>query len=136
MLIAVGAALGVYWFALFLVTHLPPEFLLRGFSSSEQMLADGNDKVVHLIAYAGLAFLFASCQWVRGIDDRRLIRLTLLIPGAYAIIDELLQIPVRRTADVMDCLADWCGVLLGLGCFLLAKIVVTQWGGRASSAEA
>lgn len=136
LLLAAGAALGIYWFALFLATHLPPELLLRGFSSSEQMLADGNDKVIHLIAYAGLSFLFASCQWLRGIDDRRLIRLTLVIPGLYAILDELLQIPVRRSADVMDCLADWCGVLIGLACFLLARAVVTQLGGRVSSAEA
>lgn len=136
LLLAVGAALGVYWFALFVLTHLPPELLLRGFSSSEQMLANGNDKVMHFIAYAGLSFLFAFCQWLRGVDDRRLIRLTIVIPGLYAILDELLQIPVRRSADVMDCFADWCGVLIGLACFLLTRTVMTQLGGGVSSAEA
>jgi len=91
---------------------------------------------LHGIAYAGLTFLFASWQWMRGADDRRLIVLSLIVPGLYAIFDELLQIPVRRTADLMDCFADWGGVLAGLTCFLLTRIIIGQIGGRVSSAEA
>lgn len=136
LLLVVGAALGVYWIALFIMTHLPPEILLRGISSADELMADGGDKLMHLIAYSGLTFLFASWQWMRGADDRRLIRLSIIVPGLYAILDELLQIPVRRTADLMDCFADWGGVLTGLACFLLARAIVSQLGGYVSSAEA
>ncbi|MBD3672608.1 MAG: VanZ family protein [Planctomycetaceae bacterium] len=117
------------------MTHLPPEMLLRGISSADELMADGGDKFFHFAAYAGLSFLFACWQWTRGASDRRVISLSLIVPGLYAVLDELLQIPVRRMADIMDCCADWGGVLAGFACFLLAKTLVGQFGGDASSAE-
>jgi len=125
-----GAALGIYWLVLFVFTHLPPELLT---SSANRMMADGGDKTLHCVAYAGLSFLFAGWMWMRDRVDRSLIGVTLLVTGLYAIVDELLQIPVRRTADVMDVFADWCGILIGLGCFLLVKMTWSQWGRRVAS---
>lgn len=132
----VGGALGIYWFVMFVMTHLPPEMLLRGISSADELMADGGDKLLHFAAYAGLTFLFACWLWTRGTDNRRVTYLSLIAPGLYAVLDELLQIPVRRMADIMDCCADWAGVLAGFACFLLAKNLVRQFGGDASSAEA
>ena len=131
----VGAALGIYWFALFVMTHLPPEMLRWGVSSADQMMADGGDKVLHFVAYAGLAFLFASWQWMRGASDLRLTKLTIITLFSYAIIDELLQSLVSRTADIMDAGADWIGVLIGLSLFFLTKAALTCFSNRVSSAK-
>lgn len=128
LLIAVGIALGAYWTFLFVMTHLPPEMLFRHFSSADEYLDDGGDKLMHLLAYGGLSFLF--CLWLsfRGVEDRRLWRITAVTLGCYAVIDELLQIPFRRTADVRDCLADWAGVAMGLLCFFAARLIIDRLG--------
>jgi len=89
-------------------------------------MAEGGDKVMHLVAYALLAFLFASWLGMRGMEDRRLALRTLGILAIYAVLDELLQIPVRRTADVVDCVADWLGIVVGFASFLLVRAILTQ----------
>ena len=142
LLFVSGAVLGIYWLLLFVMTHLPPEMLSRVlfsfFSAGDEVLDEGGDKTVHLLAYAGLAFLFTSWLWMRGVDEFRLWKLTVIVLGGYAVADELLQIPFRRNADFGDCLADWAGVVIGSVCFLAVRLLVGRFGFRhtAPSAEA
>lgn len=130
LLVASGTALTVYWIALFVMTHLPPELVSRilfnFFSSGDEVLEEGGDKTMHLVAYAGLAFLLASFLWIRGVEGIKRWKVTFIVLGVYAIVDELLQIPFRRTADVRDCIADWVGVAIGYCCFLLARLLIDR----------
>ena len=126
LLIASGAVLGLYWVTLFVMTHLPPEILFNHFSAADKYLDEGGDKTMHLLAYAGLAFLFASWLWIRRVEDRRLWKITGVVLCSYAILDELLQIPFRRTADLGDCIADWAGVVLGSLCFLVVRLLLER----------
>ncbi|QDT37419.1 VanZ family protein [Stratiformator vulcanicus] len=72
------------------------------------------DKVVHLVMYSGLALLFiGAIGGLRPPTTRNYI-MTALVLAAYGIVDELTQIPVGRTADPIDWLADLCGIAAGL----------------------
>ena len=95
-------ALACYWVLLFIGTHIPADRIFVPLNLS--------DKVLHFIAFAGLSFLIA---WAVPTNDAKLhqnIRLAALISVVYAGLDELLQIPVGRTADWMDFFADCFGV--------------------------
>ena len=94
----VGWLLVIYWTALFIGTHMPvPSGVLRG----------GSDKVIHLLAYAGLACLLGL--W-RGPEKWRS---SLAVVCLFAVIDELLQIPVGRSCELADAVADWLGAAIG-----------------------
>ena len=103
----IGAALAVYWTAIFIGTHIPLKAPLHSQSNL--------DKVVHFAAYFGLAMLLglwiASRRALRGRDYAAILALITV----YAILDELLQIPVNRSADVRDFIADVLGAAAGLG---------------------
>jgi len=115
----ISFVLAVYWSALFVSTHVP---VPQSFDFPE-----GSDKGLHWAAYAGLGFL--SCLW-------RSVRIKRFTAGQYAgigivlaiygLADELLQIPVHRTADVVDYLFD----LLGIGSGLLAFAATRKWLSR------
>jgi len=112
-------ALLFYWILLFIGTHIPPD---------SKLLAKihGNDKVFHALAFAGLSFLMA---WAIPTDKARLHRNTLLAAFAivvYAAMDELLQIPVGRTADWNDFVADCIGVLIGLTIYTIARAIIIK----------
>ncbi len=98
----------VYWIALFIGTHLPPKDV-------PDLGPNHLDKVVHFLAYAGLAFLLSTwlftCNW----STARTAAVVLTILVTYAVADELLQIGVGRTADFWDWVADVLGSGLGLG---------------------
>ena len=49
------------------------------------------------------------------------------ITAVYAVIDELLQIPVGRNADVYDALADGAGSLIGLATLFATRHIIAQW---------
>jgi VanZ family protein len=108
------AALG-YFVAMFWGTHTPkpPPSLTEGFS----------DKHLHFVAYGGLAFLVAArlgCS--RALTRRHYVRLWLAV-ATYGALDELLQIPVGRDADVVDWLMDVTGAAMGLA----AVALVGRW---------
>jgi len=114
-------ALVVYWVFLFIGTHLPADRIFIPLHLS--------DKVLHVIAFAGLSFLIA---WAVPTNDAKLYRNTFvaaLIAVVYAALDELLQIPVGRTADWLDFAADCVGVSIGLGSytFVRALILRAEW---------
>ncbi len=101
--------LGVYWTILFTATHVPvPDG------------PPGSDKVLHFGAYLVLSVLFATTLHTRGAVTRRLVLLTIGVLFSFAIFDELTQMLVNRHCSALDALADWCGVLAGLGTFFFA----------------
>jgi VanZ family protein len=105
------AVLVVYWLVLLLATHWP--------ISLPSATPPHFDKFAHLVAYAGLGFLLAlnwslhrTLTWVS-------IGALLLVLAVYAACDEVLQIPLDRTAELGDWQADIAGALLGLLCVRL-----------------
>jgi VanZ family protein len=107
-------ALAVYWLTLLVGTHLPRETPLlpgRWF-----------DKLIHLVAFALLATLFAV-TWQRSARSWKLSRLFLIwiILALYAALDEWTQTYVGRQASAADWLADASGAALGLVLFALSR---------------
>lgn len=114
-----GRVLAVYWLAMFIGTHVS----LRESSSVFQI----RDKVVHFAAFAGLTFLAALYQHSRRGTARRLDLIAIwVLAAAYGVFDEVTQIPVGRTADPLDWLADITGAAAGLVAF-----VVYRYRGKA-----
>jgi VanZ family protein len=103
-------ALISYWVALYISTPLPTEVVSVAVSSS--------DKLIHVIAYAGLAMLLAiAWQLVMGPLTFRHLGLAWLALMIYGAFDEWTQIPVGREASVGDWLADALGAGIGLAIF-------------------
>ena len=103
-----AALLILYWIALFAATHMP---LPAGID-----LTANRDKLLHVAAYAALAFLggvaampFFQSSYLR----------LMLVAGVmllYGVIDEGGQMFVPgRVGDIWDWLADALGVFLGIG---------------------
>jgi len=109
----IGFALFVYWSTLFVSTHIP---------IPKDMLPPGvSDKTMHYVAYAGLGFLLTVWRSTkRHLPLKSLVSILLCI-SVYGIIDELLQIPVGRHADVLDWIADFCGAVLGIASFAACR---------------
>lgn len=105
----ITAALVAYWLVIFTGTHVP--------KVPEPLEVGGNDKALHYIAYAGLAFLLACRRGSAGPLSRRGFALLFGIAAAYGVCDELLQIPVGRDASLYDWFADLIGALTGLAAF-------------------
>lgn len=92
------------WFGLATLTHIPVPQTAPGIT--------GIDKVIHWIAYFPLGLLLPTSR-IPG------LRRGILCFGgiaAYGVLDELLQIPVGRTASVGDWLADVAGAGAGWWC--------------------
>ena len=106
--------LGCYWLAMFIGTHVPRKI--------PDLSLGWIDKALHLIAFAGLALLLAiNWQWAgRHLNSRHYLAVWVLLM-AYAVVDELLQIPIGRTASVYDWIADAAGAALGLFFFHLGR---------------
>lgn len=107
----IRCTLFVYWLALFASTHLPPP--------PPVLSVDNLDKLMHLVAYAGLAFLlvvvYAGRRPVTAIQYAQL----LAVVAIYGIVDEVLQTFVGRTCDFWDWAADVIGAAVGLTAFHL-----------------
>ena len=105
----VVALLVIYWAALFVGTHVPAP--MTGMQS--------NDKLLHLVAYSGLAFLVV---WVIAGTRPRLhsVIASVGLVVAYGAVDELLQLMIPgRHGDLWDWLADVAGAGLGLLLYFL-----------------
>ena len=90
------------WIVLVIITHIPVPQTVQAWRIS--------DKLMHLMAYFPLGLLLPTCR-VRGCQRGGVC---LLVIALYGICDELLQIPVGRTASVFDWVADLSGATLGL----------------------
>jgi VanZ family protein len=110
----------IYWFFLFIGTHIPTGELIRKIGSQ--------DKLLHALAFSGLSFLLAWAIPTKKNRSHNVIAAG-LICGVYAGVDELLQIPVGRTADWHDFYADLLGVVMGLSTYVLgrAMIIASGW---------
>ncbi len=104
----------IYWLAMFLATHMEmPEV-----KSAPQH----TDKAVHLVMYAGFAFLLSAWRSARKPETPKLALLVFAAAAIYAALDEILQIPIEsRTADVWDFVTDLIGASLGLLLFWLVR---------------
>lgn len=103
--------LAVYWALIFTVTHIPARNLPDTHVS---------DKIEHFVAYLILTILLYLNAWMRNISALRASMAIAGIGMVYGALDELLQIPVNRQADVRDWMADMSGVIAGL---LLLNII-------------
>ncbi|HTN77123.1 MAG TPA: VanZ family protein, partial [Pirellulaceae bacterium] len=82
-----------------------------------------NDKIAHFVAYAGLAFLLTSAVLVTQPFRWRLLIYVLLVIAVYGAFDELTQIPVGRTADIQDWIADCVGATIGMSAALAIGMI-------------
>ena len=104
-------ALGLFWLALFVATHVPPTTYL--------LPVQGNDKVAHFAAYLFLALLLATAwQLAGGILMPRHLVFAWLAILAYGAFDEVTQIPIGRDCNIWDWTADACGAAVGLLLFV------------------
>jgi len=112
--VTIRVGIAVYWLTMFLATHLPVQRVM------EQLPA--SDKHLHLGAYAVLGFALPWWSW--GTQHKpswwRPWLLFVLIL-AYAGIDELLQIPVGRSAEWGDWFADAAGGAIGISAGTCAR---------------
>ena len=111
-------ALLFYWILLFIGTHIPANDVLSKLHAS--------DKVLHAAAFAGLAFLMA---WAIPTDRTRIHKNTVcaaIVCVIYAAVDEILQIPVGRTADWKDFVADCVGICMGLSTYTIARAILIK----------
>jgi len=121
------AALLVYWPTIFVLSHISP-------ATTSRLLIPVRlpDKILHLIAYLLLTFLFwftvspyNKVRW-----HRTAVWWALLVVVWYGVLDEWLQGYVGRSPDVMDFFADLAGTLVGfvlltVFSFWSAALVVT-----------
>lgn len=130
--------LGFYWLLLFVGTHLP--LALDPVPSRPNT---NDDKVAHVLAFTGLAFLLCTAGAIDGRFRGRLVPYALLICVAYAAADEWSQqfIPGRESASA-DWIADMLGTGIGLSAFLLvgepllAALPRSQIGRKESAGKA
>ena len=105
----VRLTLVIYWLALFASTHVPPPELL--------ISVNNIDKLMHLLAYAGLSFLlmtaYAHRRTLTAVNYAQILALVAL----YGIVDEVLQTFVGRDCEFGDWVADALGAAVGLACF-------------------
>ena len=102
---ALVVVLSAYWIAMYVGTHVP---------KVPQVLAEQGDKLLHMGAYGGLAFLLIVWFGSRRPVSFRKIGLLWLLIAAYGIFDETTQPLFGRHAEVADWLADIVGAALGL----------------------
>jgi VanZ family protein len=112
--LAACAIAGLYWLLLFVSTHIP----MKGDPNRPSNGRD--DKIQHVVAFAGLAFLLCTAGAIDGRFGRALVPYVLLAIVAYAVFDETSQhyIPTR-TSDLNDWVADMLGTGIGLAAFLV-----------------
>jgi VanZ family protein len=109
-----------YWLVLFLATHTPRPPKLPNVSNI--------DKWMHLGAYAVLAYLLSLHLATRAKRVSHAWAKVLLGLAVYALLDELLQIPVGRHCEFWDWVADLTGIVLGVGAWKLTARRLNRQG--------
>lgn len=111
-----------YWLALMVGTHLPATTVSVGTS----------DKTLHIVAFAGLAFLLA---WSFGGPHASRMRLFALFSLVilYGAADEVSQgFTATRHPEVQDWLADFAGAILGSMAYVPVRLF---WNHLAKTAS-
>ncbi len=123
----VAGVLGVYWLALFVLMHTP-------IKTTGQI--SHADKVAHFVLYGVLAGLISVWLSTSGRLTWRRVLPWYAFLAVYAVVDELLQIPVGRSCEAGDWLADMLGVgtafLVGLA---FQAYVLRGWSGEVRGAD-
>lgn len=111
--------LAVYWVTIFVATHLP---------SAALPILELSDKVYHVAAFAGLAFLlgWALPKSRRGMSVHGATVVS--VGGLYAIVDEWTQqfIP-GRTCDPLDVAADILGLIVGFAVYVSLRAMCRRF---------
>ena len=112
---AVLAVLFVYWGLLLVATHVPRV-------SHKPLVAGHHDKLVHWIAFAGLAFLLTWAFWTYWGRLRPWV--VLGMAGTYGLLDEWLQgfVPSR-----VPQLWDWIADVVGAGFGTVMAMATILW---------
>lgn len=98
--------LTIAWVGCFFGTHLPVP--------AEVSLADGRDKILHLIGYGCLSGLLCFQQLARVPSVAKAIWQTLVLILVYGAVDELTQPWVGRSAEWGDYAMDLIGASLAI----------------------
>lgn len=117
--VTIRAGIVVYWLAMFLATHLPVAPVVERLPTT--------DKHLHFGAYGVLGCVLPF--WRGGRMTRRSATMLWLLLLSYAAVDELLQIPVSRSAEWGDWLADAAGGVVGIGLAMLIRGRTARWFG-------
>ena len=105
--------------AMFVGTHIPSQGL-ASFSVS--------DKVLHLSAYMALTIsVLTSWEFSTGMLRPTHYFTVWLLGTIYGAFDEITQIPVGRSCDEMDWLADILGIVIGLTLFRILRPLLYRW---------
>lgn len=105
--------------AMFVGTHLPSRFT-PGITYS--------DKVIHAMAFMSLTLcLLTSWELSAGILQPQHYFAVWLFCTLYGAFDEITQIPVGRSCDGLDWLADIGGILVGLILYRLVRPILSRW---------
>jgi VanZ family protein len=106
-----------YWLFAFVTTHLPPGELPKVAVS---------DKLAHFVSYGLLCGALSVCLWLGNVPVARSAWVVLAIGAVYGVVDELLQIPVGRTASVGDWVADVAGAATAVMIFTVVRLATRQ----------
>ncbi len=105
--------------AMFVGTHIPSHGL-SSFSVS--------DKVLHFAAYMTLTVsVLISWEFSIGILRPTHYFTVWLFGTIYGAFDEITQIPVGRSCDELDWLADILGIVVGLTLFRVFRPLLYRW---------
>jgi len=103
--LVLASILMTYWLAMFFGTHLP---------RLPRSLAEQSDKVLHFVAYGGLAVLLLGWRASRRAPTLQTVVMLWVLIAVYGLFDELTQPLVGRHCDVGDWFADIIGAGIGL----------------------
>lgn len=114
------AAVGLFWLAMFIGTHVPP--------ATDLIPLENHDKLAHFSAYLLLAMGVATAwQLATGILTTRHLLFAWLAVLAYGAFDEITQTPVGRDCSIWDWFADAAGATLGIFVFIaLRKLIAPR----------
>lgn len=85
-------------------------------------MPSSSDKLIHLVGYMLLTIsALASLELSIGELRPQHYFMVWLLGTVYGAIDEVTQIPVGRTCDGLDWLADIVGIVIGLSIFRVAR---------------
>lgn len=123
----IGYLLAAYWTALFVATHMPPPDL--------SSLPKDTDKFLHVVCYAGLAYLLGLWKSASRPLTAGVFAWVFVVVATYAVVDEVLQIPINRKADTYDALADMVGALIGLAALKATQMLLAGLWSLGDGAE-
>ena len=119
-------SLVLFWGALLVATHCPP--------NADAHQENPFDKILHFVAYGGLAFLLA---WVVSLRSALTLQRAALVIGICCLagaLDEITQPWTGRNTDLHDWYADVVGAIAGVAVFMLLTTMVRRCADASETA--